>query len=158
MERTLSLNAVAKKYNETSPKKQQVKSGLLVWGPDNYTGAFDLARAFCLVRRVRNNLFHGGKFPEGREEDVSRDQELLNAGIEIMQACQDDQGSRWELALTTLEQMPLAISATLSHLDEGSISPSALRISPKGQANKYCKISCARKFEALTWPRESPCC
>jgi hypothetical protein len=28
------------------PKKQQVKRGLLVWGPDNHAGAFDLARAF----------------------------------------------------------------------------------------------------------------
>jgi hypothetical protein len=38
---------------------------------------------------VRNNLFHGGKFQKGPEADISRDQELIEAGITITQACLD---------------------------------------------------------------------
>jgi hypothetical protein len=71
------------------PKKQVVSGGRLAWSADNYTGSFDLARIFVLVCRVRNNLFHGGKFPEGPEADISRDQKLLDAGIVIMQGCLD---------------------------------------------------------------------
>jgi hypothetical protein len=71
------------------PKKQFVNNGVLAWGPDGYKGPFNLARIFCLVRRVRNNLFHGGKFPEGPENDISRDQKLLGASIVVLQACLD---------------------------------------------------------------------
>jgi hypothetical protein len=73
----------------TPPMKQFVSDGGLEFRPDRYTGSFDLARIFELVRRVRNNLFHGGKFQNGPEKDASRDQELLDAGITIMQACLD---------------------------------------------------------------------
>ena len=58
------------------PKKQVVSDGRLDWSDDNDT-SFNLARIFVLVRRVRNNLFHGGKFQKGPEADISRDQELL---------------------------------------------------------------------------------
>jgi hypothetical protein len=71
------------------PKKQFVLGGRLSWRADHDTGSFDLARIFVLVCRVRNNLFHGGKFPEGPEADISRDQKLLDAGIVIMQGCLD---------------------------------------------------------------------
>lgn len=61
----------------------------LTWMADNYTGQFNLARIFVLLCRIRNNLFHGGKFPVGIIGEVSRDCELLDAGITIMQACLD---------------------------------------------------------------------
>jgi hypothetical protein len=85
---TKNKEAVALLQSEP-PKKQVVSDGRLAWSADRYTGSFDLARIFDLVRRVRNNLFHGGKFPEGPEADISRDQKLLDAGIVIMQACLD---------------------------------------------------------------------
>jgi len=42
-----------------------------------------------LVTTVRNNLFHGGKYPYpfGPVVDVSRDRRLLQAGISILEAC-----------------------------------------------------------------------
>lgn len=71
------------------PKKQIVSRGGLQWMPDCYIGRWDLVRILTLVCRIRNNLFHGGKFPEGPEDDVSRDTKLLDAGVIIMQACLD---------------------------------------------------------------------
>lgn len=78
-------------YLEKVPPKKQIvdSSGYLRWSDDFFTGSCDLARVFTLVRRIRNNLFHGGKFPEGPENDISRDRMLLDAGLVVMQACLD---------------------------------------------------------------------
>ena len=82
------VNAV-KFIRESPPKKQKVKVGRLVWESDSFTQAFDAGRLLILVCRIRNNLFHGGKFPEEPEEDVSRDRALLEAGLCVMQAFVD---------------------------------------------------------------------
>jgi len=75
-------------YIETHPPKKQVLSGQgFRRVEDNFSGDFDLDRVLVLVRRIRNNLFHGGKFPEGPEDDVSRDRKLLRSGITILRAC-----------------------------------------------------------------------
>lgn len=75
-------------YIQSHPPKKQVLLGeRLTWDKDNFSDAFDLDRLLVLVRRIRNNLFHGGKFPEGQEDDVSRDRELLKSGIAVLQAC-----------------------------------------------------------------------
>ena len=80
---------------EVPPKKQVIRNGKLGWEPDSYTGKFDLARLLTLVCRVRNNLFHGGKFQEGPEEDISRDRQLMEASLKVLQACLDtDHGLR----------------------------------------------------------------
>ena len=76
-------------FQSEPPKKQVVSGGRLSWRADHETGSFDLVRVLLLVCRVRNNLFHGGKFPEGPEADISRDEKLLDAGIAIMQGCLD---------------------------------------------------------------------
>lgn len=67
------------------PRKQIVKEKKLDWAPDCYSDEVDLARLLVLVRRIRNNLFHGGKFEGGPESDVCRDEELLKVGLIIMQ-------------------------------------------------------------------------
>lgn len=74
---------------DSPPKKQIVSNGRLAWETDRYTGLFDIGRVLTLVCRIRNNLFHGGKFPEGPEDDTSRDRELLDAGLTVLQACLD---------------------------------------------------------------------
>jgi hypothetical protein len=68
------------------PKKQINNKGLLEWDatlPDakNQT---DLLLQY--VRRIRNNLFHGGKF-NGHWFEPERSGSLINAGIEILNAC-----------------------------------------------------------------------
>jgi len=42
-----------------------------------------------LVRTVRNNLFHGGKFPltHGPEPETARNQKLIKDSIEVLEQC-----------------------------------------------------------------------
>jgi hypothetical protein len=74
------------------PPKKQVKgpSGGLAWR-DNTPGDGEHEEAFLLrlVRTVRNNLFHGGKYPypDGPVDDPARDRELLRAAIDVLRAC-----------------------------------------------------------------------
>lgn len=70
-------------------RKFRSVNGVFILGinKDNFSDAFDLDRLLVLVRRIRNNLFHGGKFPEGPEDDASRDRELLKSDIAVLQAC-----------------------------------------------------------------------
>jgi len=70
------------------PRKQILINNHIEWrdaAPDaNLTRA---ERVLLMVRRVRNNLFHGGKFlaPEGAEND--RDQLLVQHSLTVLRAC-----------------------------------------------------------------------
>jgi len=68
---------------DTPPKKQIIRDGHLHWDQDRFVSGFDLARLLCLVRRVRNNLFHGGKV---LELDGDRNTKLIDASIAVIQA------------------------------------------------------------------------
>jgi len=81
-------NAV-KLIEKSPPKKQKNVAGHLTWEIDNFQGKFDLNRILTLVCRIRNNLFHGSKFPNEAEEDVSRNHDLIAAGLTVLQTCID---------------------------------------------------------------------
>jgi hypothetical protein len=77
-------NAVAY-YLEKPPKKQVVQDGVLGWkvvAPDHENQAELVLRLVC---RVRNNLFHGGKF-NGHWFEPERSEELLRHGLVILHA------------------------------------------------------------------------
>lgn len=81
-----NLRAAVSYVLEQPPKKQIVASGVLAWGhaaPDT-----DLLsdRVLIYVRRVRNNLFHGGKF-NGHWFEPERSELLLRHSLIILQAC-----------------------------------------------------------------------
>lgn len=73
---------------EHPPKKQLIRNGVLEWGvvPPQANSRSDLI--FQYVRRVRNNLFHGGKFnghwfePERSELLLRHCLTILNASLE----------------------------------------------------------------------------
>ncbi|MCC6948703.1 MAG: hypothetical protein IT539_13130 [Bradyrhizobiaceae bacterium] len=68
------------------PRKQVVRGGVLEWAtvePESRSKA-DLILLY--VRRVRNNLFHGGKF-NGKWFDPPRSEKLLRASLTILEAC-----------------------------------------------------------------------
>lgn len=57
----------AKAYLLTRPpKKQIIKNGLLQWSDSRATSDSEADLVLLYVRRVRNNLFHGGKFNGSR--------------------------------------------------------------------------------------------
>ncbi len=69
-----------------APKKQVVQAdGSLDW-KTTPTGRKDIEWVLILVRRVRNNLFHGGKYT-GSLSELARDTTLLKNSLIILDAC-----------------------------------------------------------------------
>jgi hypothetical protein len=72
---------------QNPPAKQVVVDRALAW-QDTTRGAGERDAAFVLrcVRQVRNNLFHGGKFPLRPIPSVERDARLLDAARSVLGA------------------------------------------------------------------------
>ncbi len=70
------------------PKKQIVKDGLLGWDEGLPQTDLEADRILIYVRRVRNNLFHGGKF-NGRWFAPERSAILLRHSMTILRGCID---------------------------------------------------------------------
>jgi hypothetical protein len=68
------------------PKKQMIQNGQLVWSNVDPDGSCQADLLLLYVRRVRNNLFHGGKF-NGRWFEPERSEELLNSSLTILETC-----------------------------------------------------------------------
>lgn len=70
---------------EHPPKKQVIEEGRLAWSDraPNSENLTDLVLLY--VRRVRNNLFHGGKF-NGHWFAPERSQQLMSAAVVILEA------------------------------------------------------------------------
>ena len=66
------------------PKKQVFEDGHLSF-VDAEADGNDLHKLLIYVGRVRNNLFHGGKF--GPKEEEGRDEKLVRFALEVLSAC-----------------------------------------------------------------------
>jgi len=71
-----------------SPCRQVVREGRLDWEslqrrPEESEEGFVLR----LVRTARNNLFHGGKYPDGPIAEVARDKTILMAALRVLDGC-----------------------------------------------------------------------
>lgn len=51
------------------------------------TGESNERYVLRLVTTIRNNLFHGGKYPKAPVSEVARNKKLLDAGIVVMNHC-----------------------------------------------------------------------
>ena len=81
--------AVAFLVNEP-PKTQVVSGGDLAWSATPMgNGEHHERYVLRLVSTVRNNLFHGGKYPHplGPIVDVARNKRLLEAGVTVLSQC-----------------------------------------------------------------------
>jgi hypothetical protein len=73
------------------PRKQVVKSGHLDWEPAKPIK--EVVQLFVSIRRVRNNLFHGGKFPSlgtlcvavPDRDDRDRGEQLINQAQKVLE-------------------------------------------------------------------------
>ncbi len=70
-------------YTSYPPKKQDVREGTITWKPNIQGGKTEFEWILGSVKTVRNNLFHGGKFPY----DQVRDTALLYYGLVILYEC-----------------------------------------------------------------------
>ncbi len=75
---------------DSPPNQQIILHDALAWEtpvrPNNETNIEFLLR---MVRCVRNNLFHGGKYNIAEHEDVQRTEILLRSSLTILAACLD---------------------------------------------------------------------
>lgn len=69
------------------PKKQILQQGVLSWQAMNTTERSPQI-LFSHIRRVRNNLYHGGKF-NGRWFDPDRSEELISKSLVVLRTLQD---------------------------------------------------------------------
>ena len=70
------------------PQKQVLIAGSLDWKDGIPEGQADVQKILIYVRRVRNNLFHGGKFlvPTGPVDEPARNQALIDSSLAVLQA------------------------------------------------------------------------
>ncbi len=70
------------------PMKQVMVDGKLAWSTTGPNGSLsEVERLLVLVRRVRNNLFHGGKFSAEAFEDTPRQERLLRSSLIVLAEC-----------------------------------------------------------------------
>ena len=73
------------------PPKTQIVSGNDLGWRETPIGQGEHHESYVLrlVRTVRNNLFHGGKYPYplGPVEDVARNERLLRSAVVILRQC-----------------------------------------------------------------------
>lgn len=71
-------------YLEEKPPRIQIQNnGKLDWCETPLEKG-DIQGCADAVKRVRNNLFHGGKYPSGPVTDPSRDRELIRHSITVL--------------------------------------------------------------------------
>lgn len=80
------LKAAITYYLTEPPKKQVIENGNLEWDPKFPDHAHQAELVLRLVCRVRNNLFHGGKF-NGHWFQPERSEDLMRHGLTILRAC-----------------------------------------------------------------------
>ena len=85
---TEELRDAAKYFLDQPPQKQLRVGDKMDWSaPQRYDGQEPLLTWLLrMIRCVRNNLFHGGKFPLIRISDPSRDRDVLLNSLVILKA------------------------------------------------------------------------
>ena len=73
-------------YFNAPPKKQVIVGGVIQWQVSDPQTDSRADKLLIYVRRVRNNLFHGGKF-NGHWFEPERSEPLLRHGLTILTAC-----------------------------------------------------------------------
>lgn len=84
-----SLAISVQYYQYNPPRKQLRANGEMSWSEPMSWDEREPVLIWLLrvVRAVRNNLFHGGKFPLVPISEPSRDRDLLAHAITILAAC-----------------------------------------------------------------------
>jgi len=85
--RTDELETAVDYLLNNPPEKQVLSDGVLGWKPVPGENVPLLRQLLCVVRRVRNNLFHGGKFPPpfGPVAEPGRNSALLQSCVIVLE-------------------------------------------------------------------------
>jgi len=69
------------------PLRECLDNGQILWLPNpRRRGETDARYLLRVVRDVRNNLFHGGKFQDYKVAELARDRLLIDSAIIVLQA------------------------------------------------------------------------
>jgi hypothetical protein len=71
------------------PQKQILKEGRLQWAVRQGTCGSAIGDVLLSVRTVRNNVFHGGKFPDGPVSEPLRDERLIRDCLALLDSLLD---------------------------------------------------------------------
>lgn len=71
---------------DNPPKKQVIRNGTIQWSDAAPNQKLKANNLLIYVRRVRNNLFHGGKF-NGNWFEPERSEQLIQNCLIILKAC-----------------------------------------------------------------------
>ena len=83
--RSPALTEACEYFENNPPRKQNCKNGILGFDPQKFrNGDPKLYWLLVKVRCVRNNLFHGGKFPLKSGKDPARDFNLIKHALTIL--------------------------------------------------------------------------
>jgi hypothetical protein len=85
LEKDTAIAAAIEYMGKKPPKKQVIRNQLLEWG-DPTPNTNKTREVIKCVRRVRNNLFHGGKF-NNHWFAPERSEKLLSHSLSILEAC-----------------------------------------------------------------------
>lgn len=86
-DKTRAVKAACEYFERCPPRKQVRHGTVLSWSAPSFRGKqAQLQWLLLMVRRVRNNLFHGGKYPVAHDPDPERDPALLNHALIILHA------------------------------------------------------------------------
>ena len=68
------------------PNRQVIEAGGIVWKENpRRPSETDTMYLLRVVRDVRNNLFHGGKYHEGPIEEIARDRKLIDQATTVLE-------------------------------------------------------------------------
>ena len=84
--RTQDLQEAIEFFFSAPPKKQVIVGGVIQWKVSEPATNSEADKLLIYVRRVRNNLFHGGKFNE-HWFAPERSEPLLRHSLTILSAC-----------------------------------------------------------------------
>ena len=77
----------AGQYLQSDPPRKQVNDGgRLIWKDRGPSGGTAIEELLLSVRAVRNNVFHGGKFPECPIAEPLRDERLVLECVAVLMA------------------------------------------------------------------------
>jgi hypothetical protein len=68
------------------PKKQTLQNGRLRWVERQGTSGSAIGDVLLSIRTVRNNVFHGGKFPDGPVAEPLRDEQLIRDCLAVLES------------------------------------------------------------------------
>jgi len=83
---TPELQEAINSFIDAPPKKQFIAGGVIQWRDSSPGTDSQSDRLLIYVRRVRNNLFHGGKFND-QWLDPQRSEPLLRHSLTVLKVC-----------------------------------------------------------------------